>query len=675
MAKIVNKIFNLQSSFKTLEQDDDSITIRGLASTNATDRASDVIDHNAWAKGGLDNYKNNPVILFNHDYNQPIGRAIDIRVTTQGLELTAKISKSAGKVYELIKEGILVAFSVGFMIRDADYIRDTDGFLIKDAELYEVSVVTVPCNQTAIFSVSKSFEQPEEYENYKSVYLAGYSPAEKEVNASKAASDTLGGTKKVPMEKINMDPEELKALLEKAAADAVNKSNADREAREKAATEAAEKAAAEKAAADAKAKDANTATATVVKEAGEKLYEDIAARLAEKGADVGKVIESAMSDLKEQQEALTKMRDSKREFGDRTGTGNWKTDKRLSADVEDAVILSLAMRKGLTETKYGGEVITKVNAHSGVEVSSADFEQTVSTNIERDIENELILIPMFREIQMRSATQIIPIFPDAGYAEITTAQTAAGSSPHGNIATRGDTFGAPYGGNDLTEITLSTIKMMSQSYLGDETEEDAIIPILPLIRESIVRSHARGIENLILAGNHADGVYTSGAAPGLIYYASTQSRNTQSTTAFASDALTGAQLLAARKNMGKYGIRPADVVYIVSQRGYFELLEDAEFQDWNIVGGLATKLTGEVGMIYGSKVMLCDEFATPAVSKYHALAVNVRNFLVPRLRGFRLQSDYETANQRTVIVGTQRLGFKELIPNAKAVWGLNYKAS
>ena len=31
------------------------------------------------------------------------------------------------------------------------------------------------------------------------------------------------------------------------------------------------------------------------------------------------------------------------------------------------------------------------------------------------------------------------------------------------------------------------------------------MPILPLIRESMVRAHARGIENAILAGNHDDG--------------------------------------------------------------------------------------------------------------------------------------------------------------------------
>ena len=39
--------------------------------------------------------------------------------------------------------------------------------------------------------------------------------------------------------------------------------------------------------------------------------------------------------------------------------------------------------------------------------------------MERDIQLELVLAPLFREIQMTSATQIIPIIPDAGYAEFT----------------------------------------------------------------------------------------------------------------------------------------------------------------------------------------------------------------------------------------------------------------
>jgi HK97 family phage major capsid protein len=310
-----------------------------------------------------------------------------------------------------------------------------------------------------------------------------------------------------------------------------------------------------------------------------------------------------------------------------------------------------------------------------VGVSSADFEQTVSTNIERDIQLELVLAPLFREITMTSATQIIPILPDAGYAEFQSAQVATGSSPHGNLEERSDTYNSTMSGIDLTERTLSTKKLISQSYLGNETEEDAILPILPLIRESIVRAHARGIEQALLLGDHADGVYGTSQATfdGLIALAG--SNKTQSATAFASESLTALHLLAARKNMGKYGMRAEDVVYIVNSTEYFSLLQDAEFQDVNLVGDMATKLSGEIGTVFGSKVIVCDEFATPAVSKFYACAVYAKNYVMPRLRGITIESDYEVANQRRVLVASQRLGFADMIAGTTSTWALQYKGS
>jgi HK97 family phage major capsid protein len=368
------------------------------------------------------------------------------------------------------------------------------------------------------------------------------------------------------------------------------------------------------------------------------------------------------------------IRDSKRHFADRQGNGDWK--KSFESDIADAKFAGLATGKGW-DTPMAKSLMEKVNQHSGVEVSSADFEQIVSTNIERDIENELVLAPLFREIAMTSANMIIPILPDAGYAEFTSNQAATGSSPYGNLETRGDTYGAPFTGVTMTERTLSTKKLISQSYLGNETEEDAIMPILPLIRESMVRSHARGIENAILAGDDADGVYgTSGASfEGLLHLARNDSDYTQSTTAFASDTVTAAELLSMRKNMGKYGVNPSDVVYIVSQRTYYELLEDAEFQDANLVGDMATKLSGEIGQVFGSRVLLCDEFATPAVSKFAAIAVNPRNYVLPRLRGVTVESDYEVAAQRRVLVASQRIGFTDLIDGVTSKWGHMYKGS
>ena len=679
----MEKIFHWANSFKTLgESDDGGLDIKGSASTNALDRAGDIIEPGAWTKGGLDNYKNNPILLFNHNYDRPIGRAKELEVSENGLDITARISKSAGDIKDLIKDGVLGAFSVGFKVKDADYISETDGYKIKDAELFEVSVVSVPCNQNAVFSVSKSFDSMEEYNKFKKDFIKTNSTEEMtEVEQSSEARADKTETKmseesKTPEVSPEFDLEGFaKEAAEKAVASYAMKQAEQKAADEKAAAEAAEEAAqaeaTQKAADEAKQQEQKSIV-TAVTSGAETLVRDIEDRVNEKQEDLETVVKELQAELKERSEDIMNMRESKRIFENRRGEGDWKT--AFADDVVDAKVLGLATGRGY-DTDYAKSTMEKVNAHSGVGVSSADFEQIVSTNVERDIQNELVLAPLFREIPMSAANMIIPILPDSGYAEFTSNQTATGSSPHGNLAQTGDTYGSPFGGIDLAEKTLTTKKLISQSYLGNETEEDAIMPILPLIRESIVRSHAKGIENAILLGNHSTGVYTSGTFDGLVKMASDDSDETQSATAVASDTVTAAELLALRKNMGKYGVNPNDVVYVVSQAVYFQLLEDAEFQDANLVGDMATKLRGEIGQVFGSRILLCDEFPAQAANGYGAVAVYPRNYVMPRLRGVTLESDYEVANQRRVLVASQRIGFDDLIAGATSKWAYKYKAS
>ena len=683
-----NKIFHWTNTFKTLgETDDGGIDIKGSASTNALDRAGDIIEAEAWTKGGLENFKNNPVLLFNHDYNRPIGRATGLEVTDKGLEISGRISKASGEIKDLVKDGVLGAFSVGFRVKDADYMTETDGYKIKDAELFEVSVVSVPCNQGATFSLAKSFDTMEDYEKFKKQFIKANSVDTADAvkveqpsgEKSQNMETNMSEEKKTPEVSPEFDLDKFASeAAEKAVAQYAMKQAELKAAEEKAATEAAEKAA--EVEAEAKAvQEAKQEEQKSVIQAGltgaERLMNDVEKRVNDKHEDLEQVVKSLESQLAEKSEEIMSIRESKRIFADRNGQGDWK--KAFENDIIDAKFAGLATGKGW-DNSYAKSVMEKVNAHSGVGVSSADFEQVVSTNIERDIQNELVLAPLFREIPMTSANMIIPILPDAGYAEFTGNQAASGSSPHGNLQERGDAYNpGSAGGVDLTERTLSTKKLISQSYLGNETEEDAIMPILPLIRESMVRAHARGIENAILAGDDADGIYgTSGATfEGLLHLARNDSDFTQSGTAFASEKLVATDLLEMRKNMGKYGVNPSEVVYIVSQRSYYELLEDAEFQDANLVGDMATKLSGEIGQVFGSRVLLCDEFAAPAVNKFAAIAVYPRNYVMPRLRGVTIESDYEVANQRRVLVASQRLGFTDLIDGATSKWGFMYKAS
>ena len=215
----MKKIFHITNTFeKSAVQEDGSITIKGLASTNALDRTGDIIDHNAWKEGGLDNYGDNPIILFNHDYNRPIGRAKYCDVTQNGLELEAKISKSAGDIVELIKDGVLGAFSVGFKVKDADYNKETDGFFIKSAELLEVSVVSIPANQTATFSVAKSFDSESDYEKFKSQFNKAHSVESVITDKTEQPSAANAENMEKDMSKDNSSPEfDLKAFAEEVA--------------------------------------------------------------------------------------------------------------------------------------------------------------------------------------------------------------------------------------------------------------------------------------------------------------------------------------------------------------------------------------------------------------------------------------------------------------------------
>jgi HK97 family phage prohead protease len=663
----MQKIFKLDSSIKSVEEGETELKITGYASTNSIDRSSDKILSTAWTKGGLKNFQNNPILLFNHNYDKPIGRVVEVDTDSKGLRIKGVISKSAGDVYNLVKEGVLSTFSVGFMIKDADYDKSADGLIIKDAELLEVSVVSVPCNQDATFSVAKSFDNQEDYHTFKKQFVEnalGGQPSAETGGSSEGAN--------VASRKLKMDEQNTQDMINKAVADALAAS-------QKAAEEKAAKEAAEKAAAEALEQKVVEATAKVLASSEEKIVAELEKRFQAKEIDLEKAVEGLRGELAEKSEEIRNITNSKCVFSDR-GDSSQDWVKQNMSEIEDAFLLARITGKGY-ETKFAKQLLEKANGNSSVVVTD-NLEREVSTNIERDIQNELILAPMFREIAMNSASMVLPVMPDSGYAEVVSGAGSSNATAYkGTIDARGSVGGGSgdRAGITLTEVDLRTIKLVAKSYLSNETEEDAILPILPLLREAMVRQHARGVENMFLFGAHTDGAYSGTSnLNGLIQYAAANSGaltindGTVNTLPALTAGASGTGLLTLRKRMGKYGLRASDVAYIVSQRAYFELLEDPEFQDFNLVNTQATKLNGEVGQIFGSPVMVCDEFSTPAAGKYYALAVNTRNFVVPRQRGVTVESDYSVEDQHRVLVTSQRLGFKEIIVGAPSVFGLKY---
>ena len=398
----MNKIFNLTSQFKAHEEDDGTVKIRGYASTNDEDRAGDVIEATAWEKGGLKNYENNPIILFNHNYNEPIGRATDLSTTDRGLEINGLISKSAGKIRDMVKEGVLGAFSVGFRVKDADYIEETDGLRIKDAELFEVSVVSVPANQAAVFSVSKSFETEEDYSAWKAQFIHDpqLKSGQSDEDSPKETANAVFG-EKVMSDQEDFNLEEFAKEVARKTATEIAMAQAEREATKQAEEEKQKAASEAQKAAEEQELDKRKAEVEAVVQGvttgAERLINDVEERVSKNHEDLESVVTELRSELKEKSEEIQNIRESKRIFSDRASESDWK--EAYSNEIQDAYILARTTGKGY-DTDFGKDVLQKVNEHSGVQVSSADFEQEVSSNIERDIQLELVLAPLFREITM-----------------------------------------------------------------------------------------------------------------------------------------------------------------------------------------------------------------------------------------------------------------------------------
>ena len=130
--------------------------IRGTANSGMKDRWNEVMPKDCW---NLDNFLKNPIMLYQHQHEKPIGTITEIYPTDVGLKFVGKIGRANKKktvnqleAIELIEQGIIKSFSVGFIPKDYDYDKTLDVLVYKDVELLEISLVSIPMDGNALMS-------------------------------------------------------------------------------------------------------------------------------------------------------------------------------------------------------------------------------------------------------------------------------------------------------------------------------------------------------------------------------------------------------------------------------------------------------------------------------------------------------------------------------------------
>ena len=637
-----NKIIYFNSKFtaKALpktDDEDESVVIEGYASTNDKDRHGDVVPSSVWEKG-IQDYLKNPIILAYHNHTMPVGKMVEHKVDDKGLWIKANISDAAGDVYKLVKKGILSAFSIGFRIKDAEYNTAAEVFIVKELELHEISVVSVPANQNTLFNLSKAFESAEEFKSFK-MQFASSSDSAKGLEASGTANSDIN-------EEWNMDPKQLEQMLADAAAKAAEQTaKALIEAQQKAAKEKAD---AEKAEAELQARiKAAVAAVTPTETGADKLLAEVEKRLQDTQAESKKALEGLEAALKEKAAELEAIQKSRMQFQDGKGASMEYGDK------EKAVLLAKMAGKALGDTKFGRDMVEKYGAH----VPSATWETEVSLTMENEVRQRLVVAPTLRAIQMQTNVMTIPVNPEAGVATwVQNAQFGTANSAGSNAT------------HALKEITLNAYKVATNEYVAFEEEEDALLAIMPVVRDAMVRRVARAVDRAMLRGAGAGADPVKGLG---VYDASS------SVTLDISDGakLTVAKLQAMRRDLGIWGLDPAEVIYIVSTEGYYDLLDDTTFQTMDKVGAQATLLRGQIGSVANTPVLVSGEFEDKANGVIGAIAFNPMNFLVGNQRGLRVDTDDLVETQRRVMVASLRTGMTQVSTvNGAGVSALRYVA-
>jgi hypothetical protein len=224
-----------------------------------------------------------------------------------------------------------------------------------------------------------------------------------------------------------------------------------------------------------------------------------------------------------------------------------------------------------------------------------------------------------------------------------------------------DTAGGTDGQYDVTNNIIQTERLAAGTYVDNNQDETSLVSFLPMITSALARSHAVATDKAILYG-------TAGPTTGIAGFNGTDKNGAFAASTSATlaqldglPAFASTMLEAGRAAMGKYAVNPADIVYVVSIDAYYDILaEDGDFRTVDKAGSdIAANINGAMGTLFGSPVIVSAELA-PANSGTVACVINTGRFVVGRLRGVSIETDYEVGKQRNVLVASQALGFKAL---------------
>lgn len=149
---------------------DEAGVFEGYASLfDRIDMSRDIVERGAFAKALSKKGPGGIRMLFQHDPAQPIGAWTAVSEDEFGLKVRGRLSAGSAKgreVRELIRDGALDGLSIGFKVVRGHTDPKTGIRHIREADLWEISVVTFPMQDGARIAKGDALPTTREFERW-----------------------------------------------------------------------------------------------------------------------------------------------------------------------------------------------------------------------------------------------------------------------------------------------------------------------------------------------------------------------------------------------------------------------------------------------------------------------------------------------------------------------------
>jgi len=221
-------------------------------------------------------------------------------------------------------------------------------------------------------------------------------------------------------------------------------------------------------------------------------------------------------------------------------------------------------------------------------------------------------------------------------------------------------------------VTLYAKKLGARTIFSEELSEDAIVPILPYIKDQIVTALATAQETATINGDtsatHLDADVTSSwdarkAWDGYRKLTLPEAKLDLST-------FNTSNLRALRAKLGKYGVDPAKLAWVCSISVYNKFLSLDEVITVDKYGPNATILRGELAKLDNIPVIVSEYvredlnasgvYDGTTTDRTIVLLVYRPGFIYGDRRKATLRTKEDIETDQTIVVSTQRLAFEDV---------------